>query len=141
MSRASLPTVSAPAAQLPAAAGSHPTAIRPAVWERLGAGRFYIGLLAAALTLAAVSLLIPSTPSYDPWSWLIWGREIVHLDLQTTGGPSWKPLPVIFTTIFAPFGKAAPDLWLVIARAGAAAAAVIAFKIAWRVTRDLIGDH
>ena len=35
----------------------------------------------------------------------MWGREIVHVNLQTTGGPTWKPLPVIFTTLFAPFGK------------------------------------
>jgi len=49
----------------------------------------------------------------------VWGREIVHINLQTTGGPTWKPLPVIFTTVFALFGKAEPDLWLVVARAGA----------------------
>ena len=73
----------------------------------------------APLIIGALSLLIPSTPSYDPWAWLVWGREIVHLNLQTTGGPTWKPLTVIFTTLFAPFGRAAPDLWLVVARAGA----------------------
>ena len=66
--------------------------------------------LAAIVGIAALSLLIPSTPSYDPWAWLVWGREIVHLNLQTTGGPSWKPLPMIFTTVFALFGRAAPDL-------------------------------
>jgi hypothetical protein len=90
-----------------------------------------------ALSIGACSLLIPSTPSYDPWAWLVWGREIVHLNLQTTGGPSWKPLPMIFTTVFALFGGAAPDLWLVIARAGALVAVAMAFKLAWRLTRDL----
>ena len=55
--------------------------------------RFYLLLAAVALLIAALSLLIPSTPSYDPWAWLVWGSEIVHLDLHTTGGPSWKPLP------------------------------------------------
>ena len=64
----------------------------------------------------------------------MWGREIVHFNLQTTGGPSWKPLPVIFTTLFAPFGKAAPDLWLVVARAGAVMAAVMVFKLCVRLT-------
>jgi hypothetical protein len=87
--------------------------------------------------VAALSLLIPSTPSYDPWAWLVWGREIVHLNLQTTGGPSWKPLPMIFTTIFGPFGHAAPDLWLVVARAGAVMAVVMVFKLAHRLTREL----
>jgi hypothetical protein len=99
--------------------------------------RFYIGLLGIALLIGAVSLAVPSTPSYDPWSWILWGREIIHLDLQTTGGPTWKPLPMIFTTVFALFGKAAPDLWLVIARAGAVMAAVMVFKVAMTVVRGL----
>jgi hypothetical protein len=100
----------------------------------LAGGRLYLVLAAAALTIGALSLLIPSTPSYDPWAWLVWGREIVHFKLHTTGGPTWKPLPVIFTTLFAPFGKAQPDLWLVVARAGALMAVAMAFKFAWRIT-------
>ena len=60
----------------------------------------------ACLGLAALSLLGPSQPTYDPWAWLIWGRDIVHLDLVTTAGPSWKPLPVLFTTPFALLGDA-----------------------------------
>ena len=95
-------------------------------------------LAAAAVVIAAFSLLIPSTPSYDPWAWLVWGREIVHINLQTTGGPTWKPLTVIFTTVFSLFGKAQPDLWLVVARAGALMAFAMTFKIAWRLTRQLI---
>ena len=104
-----------------------------------GSGRFYLALAGGALIIAALSLLIPSTPSYDPWAWLVWGREIVHLDLHTTGGPTWKPLPVIFTTVFALFGKAQPDLWLVVARAGGVMAAGMVFKMALRVTRMLAG--
>ena len=102
-------------------------------------GRFYVVLAAVALVIAALSLLLPSTPSYDPWAWLVWGREIVHLRLHTIAGPSWKPLPVIFTTLFAPLGNAAPDLWLVVARAGAVMAAVMCFKVAWRLTGRLLG--
>ncbi|MDQ6841565.1 MAG: hypothetical protein M3025_03975, partial [Actinomycetota bacterium] len=100
-------------------------------------GRFYLALAGGALIIAALSLLIPSTPSYDPWAWLVWGREIIHLDLHTTGGPTWKPLPVIFTTVFALFGKAQPDLWLVIARAGAVMAAAMVFRLSFRLTRML----
>ena len=66
-------------------------------WWQVPAKHFYIGLIVVSLVIAALSLLIPSTPSYDPWAWLVWGREIVHLDLHTTGGPSWKPLPMLFT--------------------------------------------
>jgi hypothetical protein len=90
-------------------------------------------LIAASLALAALSLLFPSAPTYDPWAWLVWGREILHLDLSTVAGPSWKPLPVFFTTPFALFGGAAPALWLVVARAGAILAVVLAFCVARRL--------
>ncbi len=103
-------------------------------------GRFYVGLIVVGLIVGALSLLIPSTPSYDPWAWIIWGREIVHFNLQTTGGPSWKPLPMIFTTLFAPFGQAEPDLWLVVARAGAFASVVMVGRLAMRLTSQ-IGTH
>ena len=73
--------------QLRAAAAAAP-ATGPA---RLAHGAL---LVVCCLALAALSLLAPSSPTYDPWAWLIWGRQIVHLDLITTGGPSWKPLPV-----------------------------------------------
>ena len=119
----------------PATAKSGSSPAEP--WYRLSPGRFYAALIAAALLVGAVSLLIPSTPSYDPWAWIVWGREIVHLDLHTIGGPSWKPLPMVFTTLFAPFGSAAPDLWLVVARAGAFAAVVMVFRLAVRLTRQI----
>ncbi len=90
------------------------------------------------MLLAGLSLLLPSTPSYDPWAWLGWGREIVHLDLSTTTGPSWKPLPVLLTTLFAPLGGSAPDLWLVVARAGAVMAVAMAFRLGFRITRGLL---
>ncbi|HTU94681.1 MAG TPA: hypothetical protein VMF14_02505 [Solirubrobacteraceae bacterium] len=96
---------------------------------------FYVGLALFTLTVGALSLLIPSTPSYDPWSWLVWSRQIVHGHLTiTSGGTSWKPLPMIFTIPFALFGNAAPDLWLVVARAGALAAVIMVFRLAYRLT-------
>ena len=39
--------------------------------------------------------LLPYLPVYDPWAWLIWGRELLHGGLETAAGPSWKPLPVL----------------------------------------------
>lgn len=104
-------------------------------------GRVYAILALVALAVAALSLTFPSTPAYDPWAWIIWGREIVHGTLITTDGPSWKPLPAVFTTIFAPFGSAAPNLWLLIARSGAALAVLMCFKLAARIaafTRDAV---
>jgi hypothetical protein len=117
---------------------SGPAPAAPARKPASAGGRLYVVLGAVALAIAALSLLVPSTPSYDPWAWLVWGREIVHLKLHTTSGPSWKPLPVIFTTLFAPLGRAAPDLWLVVARAGAVMATAMCFKVAWRLTRRLV---
>jgi hypothetical protein len=90
-------------------------------------------LIAGSLVLAALSLLAPSTPTYDPYAWIIWGREIAHLDLNTDSGPSWKPLPVMFTTVFSVFGDAAPGLWLVIARAGGLLAVAMAFRLGRRL--------
>jgi len=106
-----------------------------AVTTFMPARNFYFWLVVVALAVGALSLLIPSTPSYDPWSWLVWSRQIIHGHLTiTSGGTSWKPLPMIFTIPFALFGSAAPDLWLVVARAGAFAAVVMVFRLAYRLT-------
>jgi hypothetical protein len=92
-------------------------------------------LVLACVALAALSLLGPDQPTYDPWSWILWGRETLHLDLVTTTGPSWKPLPWLFTTPFALFGSAAPQLWVVVARAGG----LLAFAMAYRLAARLAG--
>jgi hypothetical protein len=109
----------------------HPSAGGPA--GPFAGARIYAWLAGGAILIAALSLLLPSTPSYDPWAWLVWGREIFHGGLHTPGGPTWKPLPVIFTTVFAPFGSAQPNLWLVVARASAVLAALMTFKLAARL--------
>ncbi|HEY3188431.1 MAG TPA: hypothetical protein VGJ70_13215, partial [Solirubrobacteraceae bacterium] len=109
------------------------TAPRPPLslaFPRLGAGPL---TALAVLALAALTFLVPSAPTYDPWAWIIWGREVAHLDLSTIHGPSWKPLPVLFTTLFAPAGGVAPDLWLFVARAGAIAGVVLAFRVGRRL--------
>ena len=33
-------------------------------------------LVAGCFVLAALSLILPSPPGKDPWSWIIWGREV-----------------------------------------------------------------
>ena len=96
--------------------------------------RVLLGLIVFSIVVAAASLVFPSTPSYDPWSWIIWGRQIVHGTLHLQNGPSWKPLPVIFTTVFGLFGQAAPNLWLVVARGGALLASLMSFWMAARLT-------
>ncbi len=96
-------------------------------------GRPMLLAVAACVALAALSLLVPSAPTYDPWAWIIWGREITQLDLDTDTGPSWKPLPVFFTTAFAPLGNFAPELWVLVARAGALLAMVFAYRLGRRL--------
>jgi hypothetical protein len=90
-------------------------------------------LLAACLILAALSLLAPWALAYDPDAWVVWGRELTRLELDTSAGPSWKPLPVVFTTPFALTGDAAPALWLIVARAGGLLALAGAARLAWRL--------
>jgi hypothetical protein len=96
-----------------------------------------VRIVGACLGLAALSLLLPSELGYDPIAWVIWGRELVNFNLDTTGGPSWKPLPVLFTALVAPLGEVdrdlPPMLWMVVARAGALLAAVMAFRLASRL--------
>jgi hypothetical protein len=50
-------------------------------------------IIVASILLAALSLLLPSAPTYDPWSWIIWGREITQLDLDTVDGPRGSRCP------------------------------------------------
>jgi hypothetical protein len=97
-------------------------------------------LILGCLAVGAASLLTLSAPTYDPFAWIVWGREILHLDLVTLEGPSWKPLPVLFTTPFALFGDDwAPSLWLVVARAGGLLAFAMAFRLGTRLAGTWAG--
>ena len=92
-----------------------------------------VSLAVAALSAAA----LPTVPSYDPWSWIVWGREVFdpHLSFFVGGGPSWKPLPVIFTAFFGPFGNSAPTLWVITARAGGVLALIAAYRLGSQLVR------
>lgn len=116
------------------------TAAISAVGARLRArSGVVVGLGILCVTIAGLSLLWPHSLTYDPWSWVLWGREIVHGSLSTAGGSSWKPLPVIFDSLFSLFGGAAPDLWLVLARAGALMSLVFGYRLAARCAGPLAG--
>ena len=94
---------------------------------------------AACAAVSVASLALPATLAFDPWAWLVWGREVAHLDLDTTGGPSWKPLPVMATTVLAAGGDLAPTLWLVVARTAGLAALVVAYRLAARFAGPAAG--
>jgi hypothetical protein len=100
------------------------------------AARPWLLVLLACLALAALAHFLPAGPTYDPWAWITWGREITEWNLDTRTGPSWKPLPVLFTTPFALAGnEAAPELWLVVAQAGG----LLAFAFTYRLAARLAG--
>ena len=90
--------------------------------------------IGVALVLAAASLALPYLPVYDPWAWLVWGRELAHGSLETAAGPSWKPLPVLIDAPLALLGDAAPDAWLLISRAGWICAPLLAGLLAARLS-------
>lgn len=87
-----------------------------------------------ALALAAASLALPFFPVYDPWAWLVWGRELLQGSFETAAGPSWKPLPVLIDAPLSLLGDAAPKAWLLIARAGWICAPLLAGLLAARLS-------
>jgi hypothetical protein len=93
-----------------------------------------VKITAVCTVLAAVSLLVFREATYDPTAWLIWGRQIAHGTLETTAGPSWKPLPVLFTSPLSVLGDTgAMKAWLVVARVGGLLSIVLAFRVAGRL--------
>jgi len=100
------------------------------------AGLLIAGCLAAA---GASCALAPPAPDYDPWAWLIWGRELGGLELSTEGGPAFKPLPVALSALLAPLGDAAPIAWVLVARAAALLAVALAFLAGRRVAGSALG--
>lgn len=91
-------------------------------------------VIAGCLAAAGVSCAFaPPAPDYDPWAWLIWGRELGGLQLSTAEGPAFKPLPVAVSVLLAPLGEAAPSAWVILARAGALLAVVLAFAAGRRI--------
>ena len=90
--------------------------------------------VALVLASAAFVLLTRARPSYDAFGWLVWGRQVLHWNLDTNGAPSWKPLPFLFTFPFALAGHGQMWLWMISAVAGAVGGAVFAGRIAYRLT-------
>ena len=72
-----------------------------------------------AAVVGAASLALPATLGYDAWAWTVWGRQLAHLDLDTTAGPSFKPLPVLVLAPLSVLGGATPVVWMALMRAAA----------------------
>jgi hypothetical protein len=80
-----------------------------------------------------------SRPGYDPYGWMIWGYQALHLSLNLGGAPSWKPMPLLFTAPFALFGHYQVWLWMTTAVAMSLAGCIFAGRIAYRLV-DQGGD-
>ncbi len=90
-----------------------------------------IGLLIVSTLLI---LWARTRPGFDPFGWLVWGHQTLHLSLDTNGAPSWKPLPYIFDVPYALFGRSALWLWMITAVSFGLAGAIFAGRIAYRLT-------
>jgi hypothetical protein len=93
------------------------------------------------LAVAVVSLALPGVPTYDPWAWVVFGRELVvpGLGFSTLASTGWKPLAVLFTAPLALLGDVAPSLWLVVVRSAGLAAMALAFRLAARAGGPIAG--
>jgi hypothetical protein len=80
-------------------------------------------------------------PTYDPWAWIVFGRELVvpGPGFSTVASTGWKPLAVLFTAPLALLGSAAPSLWLVVVRSAGLAALVLAFRLGARAGGPIAG--
>jgi hypothetical protein len=123
------PAIPASGAQRP---GKSPTG--GALGSRLRAHPWVIGTLALLAVSALVILWAGTRPGFDPFGWIVWGRQTLHWNLDTNGAPSWKPLPYLFTVPYALVGHYELWLWILTAVAGSLAAVVFAARIAYRLT-------
>jgi hypothetical protein len=120
----------------PASARGGVSALGPdGIGRRLLGSPFWLSVAACVVLAALSAAVLPTVPSYDPWSWISWGREVTDpgLSFAVGGGPSWKPLPVLFTTVWGLFGSVAPTLWVITARAGGLLGLVAAYRLAARL--------
>ena len=94
---------------------------------------FSTGIGLVLLSIALIKFA-NTRPGYDPYGWLVWGHQTLHLNLNLGGAPSWKPLPFVFTVPYALFGRAELWLWFVTAVAVSLSGVVFAGRIAYRLT-------
>lgn len=96
------------------------------VW--LAVAVLVVGLAILFVVLAKVR------PAYDAYGWLVWGQQAVHLRLDTSSAPSWKPLTFLFTFPYALIvGRDALYVWMVTAVAAGFSAPIFAGRIAYRL--------
>ncbi|MBV8955321.1 MAG: hypothetical protein JO179_14385 [Solirubrobacterales bacterium] len=131
----------------PAVSPPHPSTSPPAdarAGRRVGdwLGSSLAPVILGCFVFALISVIVLSwVPSSDPWAWIDWGQEIASskLSVGLAGGPSWKPFPAVFTSVFGLFGSAAPHLWLLVSRTAGLLAFVAAFRLGRRFAGPIAG--
>ena len=87
------------------------------------------------IVFSAVLIRVTGTrPGYDPYGWLVWGYQTLHLSLDLGGAPSWKPFTFLFAVPYALFGHYALWLWMLTSVATSLGGCVFAGRIAYRLT-------
>ena len=97
----------------------------------------YAAALVAAVVVVVSAVLViwaKTRPGFDPYGWLTWGHMTVHGGLDTNAAPSWKPLPYVFTTVYALFGSHELRLWMITSAAVSLGGVVFAGRIAYKLT-------
>jgi hypothetical protein len=117
------PTVAAPSS-----AAVEQSFVRRQIWWIVG--------IALLLLSAGIVRWAHSRPGYDPYGWMIWGYQTLHGSLNLSGAPSWKPMPLIFTTVYALFGHFQLWMWMTTAVFLSLAGCIFAGRIAFRVVDD-----
>jgi hypothetical protein len=80
-------------------------------------------------------------PGYDPYGWMIWGYQTLHLNLDLGGAPSWKPLTWLFDVPFALFGRGALWLWMTTSVSIALAGSIFAGRVSYHLSRMAGVEH
>jgi hypothetical protein len=92
-----------------------------------------VALFMVALSTALV-LWAGTRPGYDPYGWLVWGYQTLHLSLNLGGAPSWKPLSWLLTVPYSLFGHYALWMWMITSVTISLSASIFAGRIAYRLT-------
>ena len=101
----------------------------------LGVPWTVVAIAAGMLVLSLLVVLWAKTrPGYDPYGWLVWGRQTILGHLDTNAAPSWKPLPYLFTLPYALFGHYQLWLWMVTSVAISLSGVIFAARIAYKLT-------
>ena len=111
--------------------------VPPESWGQRTLAWPYLGWIVVAVVVVFSAVLViwaRTRPGFDPYGWLTWGHMTLHGGLDTNAAPSWKPLPYVFTVVYALFGSHELRLWMITSAAISLSGVVFAGRIAYKLT-------